>query len=52
MTYSVKLRKIELRCGVPLVGGKLVKSRGLAIVLRQSATTVRIESPEIATRGG
>jgi hypothetical protein len=41
-----------LRCGVPLVGGKLGKSRGLAIILGQPATALRIEAPATALRGG
>ena len=36
------------RPGVSLVGGELAEARGLALVLRQAATTLLVEKTEIA----
>jgi len=41
-----------LRPGGSLVGGELEEARGLAIVLRQAATAMRVEDPEIVLRPG
>ena len=44
--------EIALPVCVSLVGGELVKARGLALVLRQAATALLVKDPEIGLRPG
>jgi hypothetical protein len=48
--YSLLFHESRLRGGVSLVRRKLVVTRRLPLVLRQPATTLRVEDPEVVLR--